>query len=164
MSEQDKAPAPDAEAIRAQFAADEKARCDSITAEFPDDAEFALKAVTGGQSLDEAKAAYADVLKARLAETNEKLGTVQGELATLREAQEDDGSDDGAPPVKQSLKGDAGAGGDFVSAVTAYMAEKDCPRSEAIHHVATTQPELHAQFVLESRAGQHASVAWGPGK
>lgn len=59
-----------------EAAKDDKARCEAIKAEFPEDPAFALDQVIAGHDVPKAKAEYADVLKAKnaaLAKENEEL-------------------------------------------------------------------------------------------
>ena len=110
---------------------DERIRATQLKAEFPDDPEFAIKAVSEGWSVAEAKAEYCDVLK-------EKVKAVEEQTRQDKETQ-------GAEPLENSGSGD-GSTGDFVSAAKELAKAENIKLGDAFKKVAREQPELYAAY------------------
>lgn len=70
---------------RAEAQAAEKQRRDAITAAFPEDPAFALKAIGADWSVEKAQAEYAGVLRTRLAAEETKRKDAEAKLATAKD-------------------------------------------------------------------------------
>ena len=111
----------------------ERARVSSLIDAFGKRAEFALEHVGLGSTVDEARAAYSDVLIKENAELQAKLdsGSKGGKFPAS------DGQTDG------KKEGDAP---DFLAASRAFAAENKVSLQDAMLHIAKINPELHAKF------------------
>lgn len=107
---------------RQQAEADNKKRLKDLKAAFPDDLAFAVEQFEAGVTLIEAKAAYADILTARL---KAKAGA-------------------GADPI---ASGDSAASGENFLTLGKQMAkEENIPLGLAYKKLARQRPELHKAY------------------
>ena len=113
--------------------AKDRNRLAEMMTEFVDDLEFATEQHASGATLIEAKAAYADVLKDRLA-TMEKN---QANSSPTKPAV-------GAKPVVHSEGGEINASG-FLEQARAMAKEEGIKTSEAIKKLKRQDPELFAR-------------------
>ncbi len=109
----------------------DRERLVAMQKEFDDDLEFAVEQFTKGASLIEAKAAYSDVLKERLAES--KKNQVKPEQKKV-----------GAKAIEHSEGGDEGAD-DFLTQALAMAKELGIKKSEAIRRLKKEDPDLFAR-------------------
>ena len=109
----------------------DRERLVAMQKEFDDDLEFAVEQFTKGASLIEAKAAYSDVLKGRLAES--KKNQVKPEQKKV-----------GAKAIEHSEGGDEGAD-DFLTQALAMAKELGIKKSEAIRRLKKEDPDLFAR-------------------
>ncbi len=104
-----------------------------MQAEFDGDLEFAVQQHLKGASLIEAKAAFADVLKERLAESKKK------------EAKPDEKQKpQGQAPISHSEGGEESAD-DFRTQAKALAKEKSISMSDAIKQLKKDDPDLFAR-------------------
>lgn len=157
MTEQEKADAQ-AEGLKI-----ERKRVADITAAFADDAVFANAQITAGVSVLEAKAAYADVLKGKLATAgSEKDAAVKAatESATKAAALQTSAKPKaGAPAIPTGTgAGDAAAVGagnakeQFMAKVAEFERGGAVSRSVAVTRAAKGFPELHRAMVEAANA------------
>lgn len=122
-----------ADAAQKAAIAAETERLAAITAAFPDDPAYALSAYQSGKTAIEAKAEYCDLLKAKLAESQAQTEA----LKTQR----------GAPPVESDAKAENKPPADYMSAIKAHQAEKNCTFTEACRFVSANHPELRKAYI-----------------
>lgn len=118
-TEQPSAPEQDA-------ATAERARFAELKAAFQGDLEFAAEQFEKGASLLEAKAAYADVLRERLASASPAHTGAK------------------AVPFAESASGNQG---DFMALVHAYAEENKTTKTEAVRACSKAHPDLYAKFI-----------------
>jgi len=122
----------------------ERARIKALNEEFADEPAFANKAAAEGWDIQRAKAEFADVLKERL---EEKEAAVQNK---------------GASAITTEGTDDAG-GGDFMAEARELSEKKGITMTAAMQRIARAKPQLHAEFVEQSRqkgrAGYEEMVA-----
>jgi signal peptide peptidase SppA len=128
---------------RAAEQTNERKRLTDLKAEFADDLPFAVDAFEKGLSLDQAKAAYCDVLKGKLKKANQTTTA-------------------GASPIS-SGESETGVEGDFMQAARELAAEKKITMTAAMKIVKRRQPALHKAFIercdREGRAVYESAVA-----
>lgn len=122
-------------------------RFKDLKAAFADDPTFAAEQFEANASVDEAKAAYADVVKAKLKASE----AANVDLAAKLEAAEQ-AKDAGVPGVP----GD-GAGGDegeqdFMEVARGLAEDKSISMTAAMRLVARKNPDLHREFKAAARA------------
>lgn len=147
LDEKDLAAAKDKGASEAL--ATERQRVKDIRAAFPKHPGFAAEQIEKGATLQEARAAFADVVLAE----NEAL-TAKLKVGATQPAGEDPLRDNGNP-------GDAAVGQktDFMSRAKAYAAENGCTMRKAMSEVAKEDPacfDKFAQAAIEA-APAHAA-------
>ena len=121
----------------------ERLRATQLKTQFPDDAEFVLKAITEGWTLAEAKAEYCDVLEARLADSKKRE-----EAATAAAGQRVEGAD-----ALETGSGGADAestSGDFIAEARELAAANKISVTAAMKQLARTKPDLHNAFLERS--------------
>ena len=140
----------------------EQTRLANLRAAFPRDLEFAVEQFARNATVQEAKAAYVDVLEQRIADREsaaaiEKAKAVEDALAKSKGAS----LEPGAPPVPHSTPGASldRDEGPFLAAARAYASEKKCSMRQAMSRVATAQPEVFAKHVeqCQAQAPEHAA-------
>lgn len=136
----------DAEAARQEALKGERQRIADLKAAFPKDQAFALEAIEKGQSVQEAKAAYADKLAADLEAKTKEIETLK------KGSGKPSGQALGAQPVEFG----AGAGGDsggksFMELADEYAAKHACSMGKALSETARLHPEKHQAYVEECR-------------
>lgn len=122
---------------------DERARMGQLKAEFPDDPEFALKAFADGLTVDEAKAAYCDVLREKIKEQPAVQKETKGE---------------GSAPIPSSDT-DGQAGGDFMAEAREMAEKKKITVTAAMKRLRRKNPALHEAFLEKSRTEGEAMYA-----
>jgi signal peptide peptidase SppA len=114
---------------------DERIRASQLKTEFADDPEFALKAVTEGWSVAEAKAEYCDVLKARVAEQAKEIASGKDSAAAS-----------GADAIVSEDTDGGDGGGDFLAEAREMAEEKKISITDAMKKLNRQKPGLHAAF------------------
>lgn len=129
------------EAAREQFTALQKA--------FPGEETFVGEQFAAGHNVEQAKAAFADVL-------TERNATLQAENIELQQAAETTAAEQktaateaskGADPIGSKAEGGQEGAGGFREAAKALAAEEKIPVSQAQSRISREQPELHAAYV-----------------
>jgi len=111
----------------------ERGRMLALGNEFKDDPEFAMDQFVKGQSVDEAKAEYCDVLR-------EKLKTQAAKAPAATERVE------GTDPIVTGDTDDAGSG-DFLAEARELAETKNIPVTAAMKKLARMKPALHQAFL-----------------
>jgi len=128
-------PKVDIEKIKAEAGKEavtkDRERLVAMQAEFDGDIEFAVEQFTKGATLIEAKAAFADVLKGRLADAKKKQPEPKKQA-------------DGAPPIKHSEGGEGTVPG-FMEQARAMAKEEKISVDKAIRKLKREDPELFAR-------------------
>lgn len=140
MAENGKTVEVDIDAVKAEATetakAAEKERVAGLQAAFPNDATFAMEQVATGVSVQEAKAAYCDVLAERL----------DAEKAKKPAKKTSDESVEGAEPLTAGGEGGGDGAGDFVAQAKAKAKEEGTSYRVAASALAKEQPELHQAY------------------
>lgn len=144
--------AADQEKIRSEAAATERAaekqRVADIRAAFPKDPAFAMDQIAAGASLSDAKAAYADVLQAKLDASEKQLSEAKAKPAAAPAARK------GADPLSTEDTGNAAGGKvDFLSRAREMAVEKGWTVRQSLSYLARTEPSLYADFMNAAGAG-----------
>lgn len=121
-----------AEKIAAEIKAKELSRMKALAEEFPGDMEFAVKSFNEGKTLDQAKAAYCDVLRERIKNQPKPQQT---------------GKAQGAPAIPQDGTDTASSGGDFMDEARNLAGEKNISLTAAMKIVNRRDPKLHNTFL-----------------
>ena len=124
---------------------EERKRTAAIRDAFADDPEFAIKAVTDGLSVADAKAAYCDVLR-------EKLKTQAAKTPAANERSQ------GAEAIATGDTDGAGSG-DFMAEARELAETKKITVTAAMKKLARTRPNLHQAFLSQSMAAGRAGYA-----
>ncbi len=119
------------EAVAKEAVTEDRERLAALQAEFDDDLEFAVEQFTKGASLIEAKAAYSDVLKERLAESKKNQPKPEQKKV-------------GAKAIEHSEGGEQNAD-DFLTQAHAMAKELGIKNSEAIERLKKEDPDLFAR-------------------
>ena len=128
-------------------AMDERERFTALRSAFPDDLAFASDQYQAGATVEQAKAAYADVLRQRLADSKDETSKLQTKLDSQAKASTDD---DGAEAVVHN-EAPVSEDADFMGAARALAKEEKISLTEAMKKVAKEQPELHAAWKANIR-------------
>lgn len=148
--------AADQDKIRSEAAAQtreaEKARVATIRAAFPKDPMFAMDQIAAGATLDQAKAAYADVLEAKLAESEKGREAAEKKAAAPKPP---------APPAKGGhpivSEGEPGSQATepegFLSRSEKLAVERGWTKTQAMSHLARTEPALYEKYLEDTGAG-----------
>lgn len=148
---------------KGEAVAAERQRLADLKAAFPGEDKFVMEQYEAGSSVLEAKAAFGDVLKARL-EAKDK------ENATLREQAAAPATSTGPAPVANKGTPQSG-GGDFMTVAQADQRSHQlvcverlsgrkaecCGMVKAMSRVSKANPALHAEF-LEAQRGRAPQV------
>ena len=110
---------------------EQRERLGQLRAAFPDDITFAVDAFEKGLTIEQAKAAYCDVLREKLKEQVKKGA---------------DKAAGGAPPIAENSS-DAAAQGDFLAEARQLAKEQNITMTMAMKRLNRTKPALHAAFV-----------------
>lgn len=143
MTDEKNEPTVDQAVATAQKA--DKKRISDITEAFKDDPDFAIKQITEGVSLTEAKANYADVMKTK----NTELEKQNADLKKEKEVQPE-----GADPIVTS---DSETGGgqadavDFMTESKKVSKEQKIGITEAMKQVQTDNPDSYHTFIEKSK-------------
>jgi hypothetical protein len=143
---------------KAEAAAEDRKRLTELKAAFPDEAEFVLEQHELGHTVLEAKAAYADILAARVKEQDETISAKDKELAEFKAK----GPATGVEPLSEDAPGDKSAAfdGDPIEAWTKALQAKiaaGMDNKRAASALVREQPELHAAY-LEAYNELHAAA------
>lgn len=136
----------DPKALAKAAAEAERKRFVDLKAAFPQDLDYATNAYEAGQSLLEAKAAYADVLQARLAEQGKAAAAALEAAKAVRPA--------GTAPISRGNAEPASTptgGQDFVTASRALATERKIPLARAMSEIARTSPDLYKAYKAQMR-------------
>lgn len=135
-------PSVDVAAIQQQASAEgqaaERTRLADLKAAFPEDLAYAVTAFEKGQNVNEARADYCDVLKAKLAEKDKQ--TPNPQKAT------------GAAPLPTGESESPDGNVNFLEAARALAAEKNISVTAAMKKLRRQNPQLHEDFKV-SQAG-----------
>lgn len=125
--------------IRTQTREAEQKRMSDLKAAFPDDPSFAMEQFAKGASLQDAKAAYCDVLAERI-----KTIKPADKTAITQPI--------GAPPIENSNQRPATGGDtrDFIAEARARAVERKITVTEAMRELVSLNPEMHRKW-LESQ-------------
>lgn len=138
-------PAPPAAAVPAPDPlAVEKTRQADILAAFPGEPQFALEQITAGATVDQAKIAFSDVLRARLEAANKENAELKAAKAPAVA---------GAPALATAVDVAAGVKPDFKALVEAYRKEHQCSETAAVLAVNRAHPTAREEY-LEKRADE----------
>lgn len=135
---------PDEKAIEAaakqgreEAQAVERKRIQDLNAAFgAKDPAFAMKAVAEGWTLEKAKGEYADVIEKKYEESEKARQVAERALKPAA----------GAEPVRVAGSPEPGEK-DFMELAKAHKKEAGCTMTEAMRHVAVTQPDVHKAFI-----------------
>ena len=116
----------------------ERQRLTDLLLAFEEDRDFAVEQFQSGASIDEAKIAYNEVLKTRLADVEAENKALASKVVETTETSQPAG----AAPVPAG--GDPAAGQDFMELVRARAEEKGIKKAEAMSEIAREQPGLAA--------------------
>ena len=146
--EQIKEKTPDVEAIRREVATEGQARLDALRAAFPDNPDYMLEQFSAGATVEQAKAAYTDVLRTQLAELESlrdeqkaKIERLEKQIEGLKASQSS-----GATPVRYGASGDGGPP-DFLAAAKQLAKEEGISNRDAMRRLAHEDPEGHRAWV-----------------
>jgi len=128
-------------------ATNERERFAALKSAFPDDLEFAVAQYESGATVEQAKAAYAEVLRQRLAESKEENLALKSKLDSQAKASTED---EGADAVKHN-EAATGDGADFMGVAKALAKDEKISMTEAMKKVAKEQPELHDKWKASIR-------------
>ncbi len=128
---------PDVKAIEAaageQALEQERARVTAIGTEFADDPQFAFQAAQAGWSLDQAKAEYCTVLRARL---TERPKTEPAAAA----------GPSGHAPIEQDHDA-TGSAGDFIAEAVALARLEKITKTQAMRQLKRQKPEAYQEYL-----------------
>lgn len=146
--------AADQDKIRSEAATQEressKSRIGAIKAAFPEDPIFALSQIESGATVEQAKAAYNDVLKVKLAES-EKARKLAEEKANKGKTGALKGGD---PIVSVGEPGSqTGEPIGFLQRAEKLAEEKGWTKTEAMSYLARNEKELYEAFLESTGAG-----------
>ena len=108
--------------------------------EFADDPEYAIKAFTEGKSLEEAKAGYNAILRAKLEAANKKIEE-KGKPA---------GDTDGSEALATETTDNGGSDGDFMAEARQLAKDEKITMTEAMKRVRQSNIKLHQAFINKS--------------
>jgi len=158
MSEED-VQAGELEAARVQAAAEgqeaERQRVVDLFAAFPADPGFAATQAQAGASVEQAKAAYADVLAERVQTGQQEVERLQTELDEAKAAP----PVDGAVPVPHGGEADEEGDADFMAVARERAKGDGIGITQAMKLVAAEQPELHSGWVASQKPIQLRNIA-----
>ncbi len=133
----------DIEAVKKQADDAGKARLSALQTAFPDEPKFVLEQFTAGASVEQAKAAFCDVLKAR----NVELTAKNAELVKKKPASK------GATPVPVGGEGGSQAG-EFMELSRQYSEEHKCSMAEAMKKVRKKNQQAFDVYLKSCREQQ----------
>lgn len=120
-----------AEGVRSEDAK----RLAGLKAEFAEEPDFILEQYSKGATVEAAKAAYSDVLKTRLEETEKEKAELEKKLAGKT-------AEEGAEGVDSQESVAEGGETDFVKAAIALAEEKGITKTAAMQKLAAENPEM----------------------
>jgi len=138
----------------APIQAAERQRLSAFRTAFPKDPEFAMAQFEAGATVTEAKAAYSDILAARLeARATQEVAVVPGASATI-----------GTAAAEGNEAPDADEGPDFLTVARQYAAAHHCTMAMAMPAVRKSDKTLHERYLrgclaqARPRAGSVARI------
>lgn len=138
----------DLEAERKSAAEGERKRFADLSAKFPKHAQFVSEHFAAGTSVEQAEAAFKDVLLKEQAE----------EIAKLKAAPPAANPPGGAPPANFSGDPGKGAEKDFMQLAEEHRSQHKCDWNKALSAVALAHPKLHAEYVGGCRQSKPREV------
>lgn len=126
-----------------------KATIPELKAAFPKNLDFVLEQAEKGATLDQAKAAYADVLQAELKAKDEQLAETKKTLEAAQRAS----SSPRRPIAVGGGAASGGEGGTFVELVRAGTT-RGLTKAQAIREAAIQNPGAHAAYVAQANGGK----------
>jgi len=121
----------------APIQAAERQRLSAFRTAFPKDPEFAMAQYEAGATVTEAKAAYSDILSARLeARATQDVAVVPGASATI-----------GTAAAEGNESADADEGRDFLTVARQYAAAHRCSMAMAMQAVRKSDKALHERYL-----------------
>lgn len=143
-TQQAQQPAVDTERVTADAVAAERQRLADLRAAFPKDPEFAMQQFEAGASVTEAKAAYVDILQARI-DAREKA-TVVDKAPTGADARIGHSDAQGNEPA------DADDGRNFLVVSREYARQHGCKMTVAMQAVRRQDRALHERYLEACKA------------
>ena len=145
----------DVDKINAEAAKKSRDNLADLVTAFPDDLAFAVEQFYTGATLDQAKAAYADILAGKLEASqaeNEKLKAESEVTESLHWPKTHAAEAEGAEtPVKSAAAGAAADGADFMVQAKQIAADKNISTTEAMKQLSETDPDLYADFRVKQK-------------
>lgn len=129
----------DLEAVRKEANNEEKKRLEALEAAFGDDTQFVLEQFKAGSSIEQAKAAYCDVLTERLTKAEEKIEELQKKIKAA----------DGASPIISAGEGDSDSS--FIETARQLARDEKITVTEAMKRVKKDNPELYEAYRNQSQ-------------
>jgi signal peptide peptidase SppA len=126
--------------------AEERERFTQLQAAFPDETDFVVKQFAAGASVEAAKAAYCDVVTAKL-----KVSEDEKAAKAAKEKEDAAKAASGATPVSTSGTPEPESSGDFMTLAREMAEEKKIGMTAAMKQLAKEQPELHAAFINKNK-------------
>lgn len=127
------------------LAALERARVAEFKAAFPRDLAFAIEQYESGATVEQAKAAFAEVLEERLAETEKAKVEAEAQLEQAKKPRPAAPAA-GTPVPFGGDPGSAGPERNFVDQAKAYAKEHACKIREAMSAIAKADPASHFEW------------------
>lgn len=150
MEEKEKQEAQAAvEKARAEGQAEAAGRMKSLREAFADDLPFALQQFEAGATVEQAKAAYCEVLAAKVKQLTEANAALAADLAKKQAAPASSktAAGDGAEPIPHSsTDGGTGQPDEFAAYVKQYQSE-GLSRAKAIAKAVRLHPEAHSEHL-----------------
>lgn len=120
-----------------------KERLEALTAAFPDDPQFVLEQFKASASVEQAKAAYCDILAERLTKAEEKIEELQEKIK----------AEASASPIISAGEGDSDSS--FIETARQLAKDEKITVTEAMKRVKKDNPELYEAY--RSQAQQTAA-------
>ncbi|MGA1979470.1 MAG: S49 family peptidase [Sedimentisphaerales bacterium] len=121
---------------------EDKVRLSALRAAFPDEPAFVLEQFEKGATVEQAKAAYADILKTRNAELKEQ----NAELAKKTKK-----ATGGAPPVPPGGEGGSQTADAFIDMAKQYAEDHKCSMAIALKAVRKKNPQAFNDYMNSCR-------------
>ena len=118
---------------------------------FADDPEYAMQAFDRGLTVEAAKAEYSDVLRGRLAESEQARTKAEAELQKLQQAGEQEAGGEGVDRGTQFGGGTEAGDGDYLELVRQYADEHKCSKTAAQKFVRKNHPKAFQAFLAEKK-------------
>ena len=132
----------DIEAVKKQAAGEDKVRLSALKAAFPDEPAFVLEQFEKKATVEQAKSAYADILKTK----NTELIQQNAELAKKTKR-----ATGGAPPVPAGGEGGNQSADAFIEQAKQYAEDKKCPIAVALKVIRKKNPQAFNDYMSSCR-------------